>query len=165
MTAKEQQENIIKTYLKPILKENGFKTNGNNWWKDKGNFYTVINLQNFSFNSKDNVDFCFNIGIALEKFVADKTYKKITGFDIAIPLREQSFLPKNRETHKFRTNLGFQITDTTNIDKFLIEFKIDFEEHILPLLDNFDSIEKCIDFYDKIPLWKDTFRKLSERNI
>lgn len=164
MTAKENQEILIKTYLKPLLKENGYKTMGYNWWKKNENFYWVINLQNFSFNTKDKVDFCFNIGIALEKLIADKTNKKITGYDIAIPCREQSFIFKNRQEHKFRKNLGFHIESNTNMEAFKTEFIIDFEKNILPILESLNSIEKCIDFYDKMPLWKDTFRKLVEKN-
>lgn len=47
MTAKEKQEILIKTYLKPLLKDKGYKTSGNNWWKNNETFYSVINLQNF----------------------------------------------------------------------------------------------------------------------
>ncbi len=28
-------------------------TPGQTWWKDKGNFFNFINLQNYSWNSKD----------------------------------------------------------------------------------------------------------------
>lgn len=164
MTAKENQEILIKTYLKPLLKEKGYKTSGNNWWKNNIGFYYVINLQNFSFNSKDNIDFCFNIGIALEKFIADKTRKKVTGYDIAIPCREQSFISKNRQEHKFRKNLGFHIEANTNMEDFKTEFRIDFEQNILPILESLNSIEECIEFYDKMPLWKNTFRKLVDKN-
>ena len=62
MTGKEKQKELIKNYLKPTLKDYGYKTSGQTWWKDKGEFFTLINLQNFSWNNKDNVDFCFNIG-------------------------------------------------------------------------------------------------------
>ena len=66
MTAKEKQTLFIKTYLKTTLKTFGYQTSGQTWWKDKGDFYNVINLQNYSWNSKDSVDFRFNIGIALK---------------------------------------------------------------------------------------------------
>ncbi|WP_343697198.1 DUF4304 domain-containing protein [Flavobacterium sp.] len=164
MTAKEKQEILIKTYLKPLLKDKGYKTSGNNWWKNNETFYSVINLQNFSFNSKDQVDFCFNIGIALERFISDKTKKKITGYDIAIPCREQCFISKSRQEHKFRKNLGFRLETDTNMEDFTTEFRIDFEQNILPTLESLNSIDKCVEFYDKMPLWKNTFRQLVEKN-
>jgi hypothetical protein len=66
MTAKEKQPVFIKTYLKPTLKLRGYLTKGQTWWRDQGDFFIIINLQNFSFNTKDHVTFCFNIGIALK---------------------------------------------------------------------------------------------------
>src|SRR5690606_28661656 len=69
MTAKEKQAEFIKSYLKPTLKQNGYQTSAQTWWKDKGDFFNVINLQNYSWNSKDIVDFRFNIGIALKATV------------------------------------------------------------------------------------------------
>lgn len=69
---------IIKTYLKPTLKQFGYQTSGQTWWKDNGDFFTLINLQNFSWNSKDSVDFCFNIGVAVKATMTDKTKKKPT---------------------------------------------------------------------------------------
>ena len=68
MTAKEKQTEFIKNYLKPTLKKFGYLTSGQTWWKDKGEFFNVVNLQNYSWNSKDSVDFRFNIGIALKSY-------------------------------------------------------------------------------------------------
>ena len=76
MTAKEKQAYIIKIYLKPTLKTFGYQTSGQTWWKDKGDFFNFINLQNYSWNSKDSVDFRFNIGIALKATIKDKQKKK-----------------------------------------------------------------------------------------
>lgn len=76
MTAKEKQTYFIKTYLKPTLKTFGYQMSGQTWWKDKGDFFTLINLQNFSWNSKDKVDFCFNIGVALKAIMKDVDKKK-----------------------------------------------------------------------------------------
>ena len=92
MTAKEKQTEIIKSYLKPTLKQLGYQTSGQTWWRDKGDFFTLINLQNFSWNSKDSVDFCFNIGIAVKATMTDKT-KKATYSDLTTHLDEGTFLP------------------------------------------------------------------------
>jgi hypothetical protein len=47
MTAKDIQTTVLKTYLKPTLKSHGYQTSGQTWWKNMGDFYAVINLQNF----------------------------------------------------------------------------------------------------------------------
>ena len=47
----------MKSYLKPTLKKHGYQTSGQTWWKDKGDFFNVINLQNYSWNSKESIDF------------------------------------------------------------------------------------------------------------
>jgi len=65
MTAKDKQTEFIKSYLKPTLKQNGYQTSGQTWWRNQVDFFIIINLQNYSWNDKDKVDFCFNIGIGL----------------------------------------------------------------------------------------------------
>jgi len=42
MTAKELQIEFIKTYLKPTLKLHNYKTSGQTWWKNMGDFFIVI---------------------------------------------------------------------------------------------------------------------------
>ncbi|MGJ7032559.1 DUF4304 domain-containing protein [Niabella hirudinis] len=64
MTAKDIQTDFIKTYLKPTLKEHGYKTSGQTWRKSMGDFFIVINLQNSRWNSKEELSFCLNIGVA-----------------------------------------------------------------------------------------------------
>lgn len=61
MTAKDKQNQFIKDYLKPRLKELGFRTTGNNWWKNMDDFFIVINLQNSQWNEKNELSFCFNL--------------------------------------------------------------------------------------------------------
>jgi hypothetical protein len=39
ITAKEKQSIVIKECLKPIFKQNGFLTDGQTWWKERGDFY------------------------------------------------------------------------------------------------------------------------------
>jgi len=81
MNAKEKQIEFIKLHLKPFLKNNDYKTSNQTWWKDRGDFYNVINLQNYSWNTKEEVAFRLNLGIALKATVKDTTYKKISHFD------------------------------------------------------------------------------------
>jgi hypothetical protein len=163
MTAKEKQIKFIKLYLKPILKQNGYQTAGQTWWKDKGEFFNVINLQNYSWNSKDSVDFRFNIGIALKATVKDEQKKKATYYDLTTHLDEGAFLP-DRVNRKFGNNQGYSITDKTDIEQFINALKIDFETYILPGLEEPKTLADCIRFYNQFPFWGDNLKKVIEEN-
>ena len=155
MTAKVIQLKFIKTYLKPTLKERGFKTSGQTWWKDKGDFFIVINLQNSQWNSKEELSFCLNIGIALTSLLADKEKKKVNHFDIIPHLRQNAYLtPERLQSISKGGSLGYKITDKTSLTEFIADFKIDLEQNILSVLDSFYTLEDCIKFYDKFEFWE-----------
>lgn len=164
-TAKEIQSAFIKTYLKPILKETGYSTSGQTWWKNNGAFFTVINLQNSQWNSKEELSFCLNIGIALTEQLRDTEKKKATYADLAIHLREGSYLTEERKQNKKTEKgwLGYKITNTTDLNDFILDFKIDLEENILVVLDQFKTLKDCIKFYEKIDFWGDHFKSQIEK--
>ena len=163
MTAKEKQTEFIKTFLKPTLKQNGFMTSGQTWWKDKGDFFNVINLQNYSWNSKDSVDFRFNIGIALKATLKDSSKKKVTYNDLTIHLDEGTFLP-DRKNRKFGDNQGYSITDNTDLEEFIMTVKLDFEKYILPKLEEPNTLTDCIKFYERVPFWGDNLKRVITEN-
>jgi hypothetical protein len=165
MTAKEKQTYFIKTYLKPTLKTVGYQTSGQTWWKDKGDFFNVINLQNYSWNSKDSVDFRLNIGIALKATVKDHQKKKATYNDLTTHLDEGTFLP-DRKSRKFGNNQGYSIKDNTDIDQFISAFKTDFETYILPGLEEPKTLNDCLSFYERFPFWGDNLKRvITENNL
>ena len=149
MTSKEIQTEFIKTYLKPTLKAYEYKTNGQTWWKNMGDFFIVINLQNSQWNSKEELSFCLNIGIALTCKLADKEKKKATYFDIVTLLREDSYLAEERRQYNINNGgwLGYKITDKTNVMEFITDFKIDLEDNILKILNKFKTLHDCLSFY------------------
>ncbi len=164
MTAKEKQKQIIKTYLKPALKQFRYHTSGQTWWKDKGDFFTLINLQNFSWNGKDSVDFCFNIGIAVKATMTDKTKKEPTVHDLNVYLREGFYLPDNRQEHKYKNKTGYTLTDKMDVDDFKNEMKSDFENYIIPFLDRLNSLQDCLDNFGQIEFWGQNLRKVIQEN-
>lgn len=159
MTAKEKQTTFIKTYLKPVLKLHGYSTSGQTWWKDKGDFFSVINLQNYSWNSKDSVDFRFNVGIALTALLEDKQKRKATYNDLVIHLDEGAFLP-DRKSRKFGNNQGYSITAETDLNEFISAFKSDWETNILPKLDEPNSLQDCVQHYGQLPFWGERLKML-----
>lgn len=94
---------------------------------DKGDFFNVINLQNYSWNSKDRVDFRFNIGIALKATVKDEQ-KKVTHYDLTTHLDEGAFLP-DRKKRSFGNKKGYSITETTDLTDFILAVQYDFERY------------------------------------
>jgi hypothetical protein len=135
-TSKDIQTEFIKTYLKPTLKEHGYKTSGQTWWKSMGDFFIVINLQNSQWNSKEELSFCLNIGVALTEKLADKEKKKAKG-----------------------GWLGYKITDKTNINDFIADFKLDLESNLLKQLDELKSLKDCVQFYEKFDIWGDNLKR------
>lgn len=163
MTAKEKQTEFIKVYLKPTLKQFGYQTSGQTWWKDKGDFFNIINLQNYSWNSKDSVDFRFNVGIALKATVKDAQKKKATYNDLTVHIDEGTFLP-DRKKRRFGNNQGYSITDKTDIKEFVDSLKMDFETYILPGLEKQNSLTDCIEFYGQFPFWGDNLKRVIKEN-
>ncbi|MCC9138936.1 DUF4304 domain-containing protein [Pontibacter silvestris] len=164
MNAKDKQKEFIKTYLKPKLKEEGYNTAGQNWWKNKGDFFITINLQNSQWNSVESLSFCFNIGVALTEKIKDPEKKKATYYDAGAAIREDGFLPDERKKHKYRKEswLGYIITNDTDLEDFSRELKIDFEEAILPKLNNLDSLEDCLSFFKQFGFWGENLKKQIE---
>ncbi|HMO79624.1 MAG TPA: DUF4304 domain-containing protein [Pyrinomonadaceae bacterium] len=161
MTSQEKQAEFIKSYLKPTLKAHGYKTSGKTWWKDKGLFFIVINLQNSQWNSKKESTFCLNIGVALTEKLADKEKKKATCYDLATPLGEAAYLNVERLEVQKRMGggLGYKITDETNVIDFINYFKIDLEDNILKRLDELRTLGDCVAFYDKFEFWGNFLRR------
>ena len=166
MNAKEKQIEIITFYLKPTLKRFGYKTSGLNWWKDKGDFFYFINLQNYSFNSKDDVYFCFNIGVTLKATMKDLSKIKPNYYDVGIKLREDSYLTQERLKQEFRNNFGYNINNQTNVADFILEIRNDFENEILPSLEKLNSLKDCLARYENEIFFGEYFKKaLIENNL
>ena len=166
MPAKEIQTEFIKTYLKPALKSFGYLTSVQTWWKDKGDFFILINLQNFSWNSRDNVDFCFNTGIALKDSIKDINKKNPTVHDLNVYLREGFYLPDNRKEYKYKNKTGYTLNSNDYLFDFITELKVDFENYILPFLENLNTLQDCIEKFGDITFWGDNLRKvINEKNL
>jgi Domain of unknown function (DUF4304) len=166
MTAKDKQTDFIKSYLKPTLKQNGYQTSGQTWWKNQDDFFIIVNLQNYSWNDKDNVDFCFNIGIGLTATLKDTEKKKAGYNDLSVHVRESFYLSDDRQEHKYKNNVGYFIKSDTDFEDFKKEMSYDFEKEILPRLDALKSLKDCVDFYGGITFWGDHLKRvISENNI
>ncbi|NVK73132.1 MAG: DUF4304 domain-containing protein [Oceanospirillaceae bacterium] len=165
MTAKDKQIEFIKSYLKPKLKDEGFRTAGQTWWKIVDDFAIVINLQNSQWNSQESLSFCFNIGVGLTEYLKDPSRKKATYFDIVTKLREDAYLSDDRKKNKYRpeSGLGYTVTSQTNLADFISELSIDFESDILPKLGSLKTLQDCLDFYRQFDFWGEQLQNQVDR--
>ncbi len=159
MTAKEKQKNFIKNYLKPTLKQAGYSTQGQTWWMAENEFFKIINLQNYSWNSQDSVDFRFNIGIGLTATMKDPEKKKATYNDLTVHVTEHYHLPRTRQKHRFLNNQGYSITTSTNLEDFTNELQKDFELGIIPALNGLTTLEDCLNFYKGADFWYEQLKR------
>jgi hypothetical protein len=166
MTAKDKQNDFLRSYLKPLLKRNGYKINGHTWYKNSGDFVIIINLQNFSWNSAEYVDFCFNIGIAFTALLEDKINGKVGFKDLCIQTRENFYFSEEKNTGIHKNNNGYFINYHTEMQDFEKEIASDFETQILPKLELLKTIKDCVEFYGNLTFWGDHLKRLvSENNL
>ena len=114
ITAKEKQSIFIKESLKGLLKAEGYNTAANKWWKLNGQFFNFIELQNFSWNSRNSVDFCFNFTTGLVNDI--KNLKKPTIHE-GIPYIRESYFGVKKNDYGTGAN-GYHIDNTTDLAKF-----------------------------------------------
>ncbi|UOE50628.1 DUF4304 domain-containing protein [Mucilaginibacter sp. SMC90] len=143
MTAKEKQLAFIKDSLKPLLKAEGYKTIGNIWWKINGPFFNLVELQNFSWNSRNSIDFCFNFTTGFTSDIKNST--KPTIHD-GIPYVRESYFEVSKNEYWKGTN-GYQIDDSTDLDKFTKQVLKDFDVLIIPKLNLLTNEDSIISFY------------------
>ncbi len=159
-SAKEKQKEFIKTYLKPTLKDWGYQTSGQLWWKDRGDFFVIISLANSSYNLADHVLFWFDITLALTSKLSDPAKKKPTAKDmIDRNINEWTYLSKDRREHAFRDSRYIHLKEDTNLSEFIVEMKKDFENDILPCLEKLQTLNDWAVFYETSQLWNASFIK------
>ena len=159
ITAKEKQSIFIKSYLKPVLKQQGYLINGRTWSRDQGDFFIIVNLQNFSWNTKNDVTFCFNIGIGLKSLMKDPSELPKYA-DLTIFVRDVAYLSDSRKSSMYKNQTGYIMQEDTSIDNFIEEFKIDFEGHLFPTLAKLVTLNDCVEYYQRFPFWGDRLKQI-----
>ena len=143
MTAKQKQLAFIKNPLKQLLKNEGYKTNGNKWWKVNEPFFNLIELQNFSWNSKKSVDFCFNFTTG---FTGDiKNPGKPTIHDGMAYIRENYF--KVAKNDYWKGANGYHLDGNTDLNRFTDQVLSDFKLLILPKFNSLTNEQSIMHFY------------------
>ncbi|MGO4501047.1 DUF4304 domain-containing protein [Paenibacillus sp. 2RAB27] len=130
---------VVKETIAPLLKEEGFKKQGNNFAQVFSDFSTTVNIQSSKWNTQDEVEFFFNTGIYIEElFGTVHLYPKPT-----FPMEINSVL-RIRGTELTKTDSWYKLTIDTNVEQLKRMIIKDIAEYILPHLRQFESIYDVI---------------------
>lgn len=143
MTAKEKQLAFVRDFLKPLLKAEGYKTAGNKWWKINEPYFNFIELQNFSWNSRNSTDFCFNFTTG---FIAEVDHSKKPTIHDGFAYVCESYFYVSKNNYWKGVN-GYHINDSTDLSKFSEQVLNDFKLLILPKFNLLTDADSIANFY------------------
>lgn len=142
---------ILKDYLIPLFKNNGYsKERGNSWTKVNGEILIKISIDKAKSRMDKEVAFRFYIAMCpvVIKDVKVERNGRIgdwTWDERSFTLQEEYFLPKERQEYKLKNHgyLGWYVIFRENAcDKLLNdELKVDFEHYLLPFLEEIKTEE------------------------
>ena len=143
---KSEFDSIITEVIAPVFKANGFKKNGNNFYRDLGEIGQAFNVQQSQWNSKDDKTFAFNLGL-LDKEIQKKVYQREIPkfpkeYDCEIRLRHGQLMNKG--------DVWYDLKKRTDLEKLKAQIGNDLEKYVLPFFDKYQEPKKWIEFFD----WK-----------
>lgn len=131
---------IIKDTIAPLLKAKGFKKRGNNFAKILSDFAWVVNIQNSKWNTKEELEFTFNMGIFTDKLVG--TFYEIE--PPQFPTEKYSVLRLRITDLKGIPDEWYKLDLTTDVEEIKLEIQNDIEMVIFPHFEQFQTIEDLI---------------------
>lgn len=141
MKPTEKRDILVKQMLKPLLKENGFKSSGYSWWKELEDSWLFIHMKNSRWNGMGTgANFQFRISVSgkddikgklADQWMCNRSY-----------LSQDDFLPYWGRLAPRMTELGYKIDGYRNylpldepLDEIIEQVRGDFADHILPELE------------------------------
>ena len=145
-TAANRFSNVIKEVASTILKENGFKKQGLNFYRPIDEISHTINIQKDKWNTKEEIRFTLNIGVFSNKYW-------LSEFDYD----EACKLPKfpNESTSIVRERIGelklgkdhWYTIESQKLEYALIkELKEDIKKYVLPFLNSITNVNELIQY-------------------
>ncbi|MCG8389587.1 MAG: DUF4304 domain-containing protein [Cytophagales bacterium] len=136
-------DSIVKETIAPILKELGFRKNGNNFYRDLGSIGQAFNVQQSQWNSKSDKTFVFNLGL-IDKEINKEVYERELPkfpkeYDCDIRIRMGSLMNKG--------DRWYDLNKRTNIDKLKSQVKTEIETYALPFFEKYGDPNKWIEFF------------------
>ena len=132
----EKFNQILKETLTPILKMNGFKKKGLNFYKVNAETQQIINFQKSHGNSTDHFTFYINCGILINDLINNQRELKT---------ESQSDIRKRiRDISEYFTEDGIQLSAETDFDNLKDRISKAFQEHIVLYFKNYSTEKACI---------------------
>ncbi len=135
---KDKFDKIIKELIETILKENGFKKKGLNFYRMTDDTQQILNVQKSRGNSSDDITFYINCGILINDLLDEKRQLKTESeSDINKRIRD--------------------ISDKIDLDGMTLNSSIDFktlfddissaiEKDVIPWFNNLTETEKAVSY-------------------
>lgn len=143
---KSEFDSIIKDVIAPFFKANGFKKNGNNFYRDLGEVGQAFNVQQSQWNSKDDKTFVFNLGL-IDKEIQNEIYQRELPkfpkeYDCEIRLRHGQLMNKG--------DVWYELNKLTTLEKLKAQIENDLKEFVLPFFNKYREPKNWLEFFD----WK-----------
>lgn len=145
-TASQRFLTVVKEGINSILKTNGFKKKGQNFFKPIGEIGHIINIQKDKWNTKDEIKFTINVGIFsnkywLSEFDFDKT-RNLSPF----PKESESIIREHIGELKSGEDYWYSIESQRIERKLIKDIEKDIDRYVIPFLNSIDSTENLINY-------------------
>ena len=140
MSMQNELKQLIKESISPLFKAKGFKKRGNNFAKAFSDFAFVVNIQNSKWNTKEEVEFTFNIGIFTDKLFG--TFYEVE--PPKFPTEMYSVLRLRIAELKGIQDEWYKLHLTTDLNEIKRVIQNDIENVIFPHFEQFQTIEDVI---------------------
>jgi hypothetical protein len=131
---------IIKDIIDPQFIENGFKKKRNNFGKIFPDFAWVVNIQFSKWNTKEHLEFTFNIGISIDKLYGPYYWREKPKFPIEV---ESVLRYRISELINIRNDPWYVLNENTSVEELKSEIKRDIKV-IFSHFERFQTIEDII---------------------
>jgi len=145
-TASNRFSNVIKEVASTILKENGFKKQGLNFYKPFDELSHTINIQKDKWNTKELIRFTFNIGVFSNKYwLSEYDYEEKCQLP-KFPNESSSIIRERIGELKFGEDYWYTI-ESQRLEYGLVkELKEDIQKYVLPFLNSITNVRQLIQY-------------------
>lgn len=156
MPSAEKRKRILKEVVKPLLKEAGFRTKGQEWWRELTDGWLLIHLKNSQFNSPvTGCRFEFDISASSKEEIKEDITKQWI-YNQFNDLSHCCFLPYAGMLSPYCEAYAYNIDGYQNylpkddpLENILKQVYTDFADHILPQLAGVQSISDWKRLYEE----------------
>lgn len=152
----EKRKLVVKNVVKVILKNAGYRTKGNEWWRELEDGWLFIHMKTSRFNGPSTgANFCFEISATAKDAIADKVenqwiYNQFENLKHAVFLPYCGFLSPNTGGLDYRID-GYQnfLPSDTPLEEIYRQIQTDLETYILPELEKVRNMAEWAHLYEE----------------